>query len=226
MGHCQHCRIMDSTFISTESSVTTYCIHLVGHCSHCIGTAYTFRDSSGDTATTAGSLHPAEVALQAHCYQHRVTASSAWAWQPHSGKLQEPLYHCRITASTFMGTASSIRKSCIHLVGNCIQCRGTASTFTEMTRGNANTAGSVYPPSWELHALSKRAAYTLWENASNAEVLHPHSVKRWGSANSAGSVQPLSCPLHPLSQRAAYTLWGNASTACAQHPTSWALHHL
>ena len=106
--HCHRYRITAYTLIGTASSVTTYFMHLVGHCIQCLGTASMFSDKAAHTATTAGTLHTAEVALQVHCIQHR------------------------LTASTFGGTVSSITTYDIHLVGHCNYCMGTVATFREL----------------------------------------------------------------------------------------------
>ena len=91
-GHCNQCRITASTFMSTASSIKTYCMHIVGHYIHSIGTASMFRDTVVVSANTAATLHPAEVTLQVHCH------------------------HCRITAFTFIGTAYYNTPQCLHIV--------------------------------------------------------------------------------------------------------------
>ena len=113
--HCRHCRNTASTFMGTASSITTYCMHLVGHCLQCLGTASTFSDNAVRTSTTTGILHTVEVTLQAHCIQHR------------------------LTAYTSVGTASSITTYCIlchnilqPFVGHFNYCMDMASTFREL----------------------------------------------------------------------------------------------
>ena len=106
VGQCIHCLGTAFTFVITASSFTTYCIHLLSHSSHCMVTASTFRDNAGGTAATAVTLNPADVALHAHCYLYRVTANSAWALQPHSGKLQRAL--------------QPLQDHCINIHGHCI----------------------------------------------------------------------------------------------------------
>ena len=112
----------------TASSVITYCIHLVGHCIHCLGTASTFPDNAGGTATTAATLHPAEVALPEHCH------------------------HCRIIAFSFIGTAYYNTPQCLHIVGHCIHCMSTASTFQDNAGGIATTAVTLHPAEVALKA--------------------------------------------------------------------------
>ena len=89
--HCNHCSDTESNFIGTTSSVILYCNQLVGLCFHCMGTASKFMDNAGGTATIAGSLHPVHekcIHLQGYCWGH--------------------CNNCRIHASTFMGSASSV----------------------------------------------------------------------------------------------------------------------
>ncbi|WP_207655152.1 hypothetical protein, partial [Clostridioides difficile] len=64
--YCNDCRLTAFNFISTASSITSYSMLIVEHFIHCMGTASTFMEGAECTATTAGTLHPAEVALQAH----------------------------------------------------------------------------------------------------------------------------------------------------------------
>ena len=75
-------------------------------------TAFTFKDTEGGTATSAVTLHPTEVALQVHCN------------------------HCSLTASTFVGTASSVKTYCIHFVGHSMHYLGTASKFPDNAGGH------------------------------------------------------------------------------------------
>ena len=74
--------------------------------------------------------------------------------------------HFRLTASTFMGTATSVTAYRIPLVGHCMPCMGTASTFREIVGGTATTAGSPHPPSWALYPPSNILH-------SPSETLHP-----------------------------------------------------
>ena len=89
-------------------SITTYCIQLVGHCTHCMTTASKFPDNVGGNASTAGTLHTAEVALQAQCINDKLTESIS------------------------VGTAAPITTYDFHLVGHCNYCIGTASKFREL----------------------------------------------------------------------------------------------
>ena len=195
-------------------SVTTYVSQLLVLCIHCIGTASTFQDNAGVIASNAETLHPAEVALKAYCH------------------------HCRLTASTFLGTDSSVKTYCIQLVRHCRHCMGTAYTFRETVGGTATNAGSLHPSSWALHPLSYHTACTLWDTASTAWALHPCSwtlhlavqplqqnciLVKWHcrcTAITAGSLYPPSWALPPPSDNTTSTLWDTLSTAWALHPQS------
>ena len=76
-------------------------MHIVRHCLHSMGIASTFNDTALASATTAATLHPDEKALEMHCNDFS------------------------LTASTFVGTASSVTAYCIHLLGHCMLCMGT-----------------------------------------------------------------------------------------------------
>ena len=86
----------------------------------CMSTASTFQDNEGGFATTAGTLHPAEVAVKAFCN------------------------HCRLIASMFIGTASLVATYCIHLVEHCIHCMSTATTFQDNAGDTASTAATLH----------------------------------------------------------------------------------
>ena len=172
MGQCNHCRITASTFMGTAFSVKTYCMHLVGQCIHCLGTAFTFvgaaspvttyciyllshfshyivnaskfRVNAEGGATTAGTLHPAEVALHAHCI-------SAGSLHPPSWALHPPSEH---TAPTLWDTAFTV---------SALQ-----STLRQTARGTDTIAGSLHPPSRALHSPSKHTASTWWDTAHTA----------------------------------------------------------
>ena len=116
---------------------------------------------AGATATTAGTQHPGELPLKVHSH------------------------HCRITASTFVGTACSVTAYYTHLVGHCIHCMSTASTFQDNAGGTATTTGTLHPPSWAPHPPSQHTACNIWDTVSNAWALHPHSGKL------QGTLQPL-----------------------------------
>ena len=133
--HCNHCSNTASTFLGTASSITTYCMHLLRNCIQCLGTASTFSDNAVGTATTAGTLHTAEVALQVHCIQHR------------------------LTASTFVGTATSITTYNIHVMGHSNYCMGTASKLRELY-------GPLQP--WQHHCIHLHGPCILHDN-----TLHP-----------------------------------------------------
>ena len=135
-GHCNHCRDTAGSCRRTAhalQSLQAHCIHVRGHCiihhnilhppyvtlqplqGHCIhilgqckGNYKKLKWHCRRTAIPARSLHPTQLALQAHCNNHTITASTAWALHPHSGNCREHCNHCRITASTFMGTESSV----------------------------------------------------------------------------------------------------------------------
>ena len=111
-------------------------MHLVGQFIQCLGTASRFLNNALGTATTTGTQHTAEVALQAHCIQHRVTAS------------------------TFMGTSASITTYCIHLVGHCIHCMSIAFTFQDNAGGTATTAGTQHTGEAVLKAYSNHCLLT------------------------------------------------------------------
>ena len=113
--HGSHCRNCASTLMGTTSSVTTYCIHLVGQCLHCMCTASTLPDSTGGTAAT---MHPPSWALhppsQHPAYSLWDSASTAWALHPNPGKLQ--------------GALQLLQDHCIHLHGHCIICHNLLHT--------------------------------------------------------------------------------------------------
>ena len=103
------------------------------------------------SGTVQGALQP----LQRHCIQVK------WHCNP-----------CRITASTFMGTAA---------------------TYWDMAVSNATTAGSLHQPSWAQYPPSQH-------NASTASAMQAIFMETaWGNATSAGSLHPPSWALHSLS---------------------------
>ena len=136
-GHCNHCMDTESTLMSTASSISTYSMHIVGQCILCMGTESTLWDMAVHSETTAATLHPAEVALQAQ------------------GN------HCRFTASTFVGTASSVTTYCMHHLQHCMHDIGSASTFRETVGGTATTVDSALPHSWTRHHPTKQTASVL-----------------------------------------------------------------
>ena len=88
-------------------------------------------DIAEGTTTTAGTMHPPEVASQA-LYNHcSITAPTALSLKPHSGKLQ--------------GTLKPLQDHCIH-------CMGTASTSQNNSCGTSTTAASLHPPTWAVHS--------------------------------------------------------------------------
>ena len=70
------------------------------------GTAYTFRDTEGGTATPASTLIPADVEMQAPCNHCRITASTACSQLLHSWTQQH--------------TLQALADHCIHLHGHSI----------------------------------------------------------------------------------------------------------
>ena len=73
-----------------------------------------------------------------HSNHSRDTASS---WSGTAGTLKSP----KITASNFLGTASSITTCCVHLLGCCIHCLSTASKLRESAGVPATTAETLHP---------------------------------------------------------------------------------
>ena len=114
--HCNHCRITASFLMGTLSYFITYCIHLGSHYRHCMRTAFSFRDRAWGSATTAGTLLPADVEMQAHCNYGSSLHPLHWHCINIPGQCLWFCNHCGITASTFMGTASSVTTNDNHLV--------------------------------------------------------------------------------------------------------------
>src|SRR3712207_1344541 len=73
-----------------------------------MGTAFTFGDTEGGTATPAVTLLPSDVEMQVHCYHCKITASNACSQHPHSG--------------TQNGALQPLLDRYMHLHGNCILC--------------------------------------------------------------------------------------------------------
>ena len=112
-----------------------------------MGTASTFRDTEVGPATSAFTLHPAEVEMQVHCNHCRITASTQCSHHPHSstqhGALQPLQDHCiHLHGPCILhhnilhppcGTLHPLHDYCIHIPGQrggqCMYCWYTASTF-------------------------------------------------------------------------------------------------
>ena len=118
-----------------------------------MGTAPTFRDRATGTATTAGTLDPAEVALQVHCNHCRITASTACSQHPHSGTMQGALQ----------------------------PLQGHSALKKWPWRCTAMTAGPLHSPSWARNPASQHTAFTLWDTECTAWALHPHSGTMQGA---------------------------------------------
>ncbi|PWG24323.1 hypothetical protein DF270_16070, partial [Listeria monocytogenes] len=137
--------------MGSASSVTTYGMHIVGHCIHCMGTAFNFSDREGGTATAAGTQLPAEVALHPPSQNTACTlwdtASNAWAQHALSRTMPFALQP---------------------LQGDCIQMKWHCRCIEFST-------GSLHPPPWAVHLPSQNKTSTLWDTASTAWGLHPRS---------------------------------------------------
>ena len=112
-----------------------------------MGTAFTFRDREGCSETTAATLLPPDVVIQAHCNHFRMTASTACSLHPHSGTQKRALQP---------------------LQGHCIQMKWHC-------RSTAMTAGSLHHPSWALNPTSQHTPSTLSHTADTAWAQHPDS---------------------------------------------------
>ena len=146
-----------------------------------MGTAINFSDTEDGTATPAGTLLPADVEMQAHCNQCRITASTAYSQHPHSGTQQGALQplpeHCIQPHGHCI-----LRHNILHEPsGHCIHCMGTAFTFRDTKGGTATPARTLLPADVEMQAHCNHCRIT----GSTACSHYPHS------GTQQGALQPL-----------------------------------
>ena len=228
--HSNHCSDTASNFMGTTSFVISYCIQLVGLCTTAVP-LHKYSGAMQGTLHTAGSLHQ----VHEHCIHIQ-------------GNCRIHCNHCRISASTFMGTASSVIKDCIPfwhtastacalhqnsgtilgalqtLQGQCIELKG-------LFRCTAITAVSLPPPSWALDPPSQHLDpppvthhphHGALQHARQPRQRHCIELK-WHcrcSEITCALLHPPSWTLHPVSQHTASTFWDSASSAWALHPHS------
>ena len=113
---------------------------LQGHCTHIFGHCILHHSISHPYFGTLNALHGHCIHIQGNCSGH--------------------CNHCRFTASTFMGTASSYTTYCKHPVGHCIHCMGTASTFRDNAGLTATTAVTLHPDEVALQGHSNDCRIT------------------------------------------------------------------
>ena len=143
-------------------------MHIMGHCIHCMTTASTFPDNAGGSASTAGTLHPPEVALKSYCNHCRLTASNSRALHPLSQHTAANFWYSASTAWALHPRSGTLQLALQPHKQHGIQLKWHC-------RCSTITAGSLHPPSWALHPPSQHTACTFWDSASNACTLHPRS---------------------------------------------------
>ena len=155
--------------------------------------------------------------MQGHCFQlmwkcrrTSITTGSLHALHVPSIHIQgHSRVHCNhwwITASTFMGTASSITTYYMYLVDTAsnasalhprtrtMHCtlqplQGHSIQLKSHCRRTAFSTGSLHPPPLALHLPSQHTS-TLWDNATTAWALHPHSGNCRGHCNHCSITAP------------------------------------
>ena len=131
----------------------THCVHLQGHCIH----HDNIHPHCMSTEPHSGTLHPDELTLQVQCNE------------------------CRITASSFMGTACYFTTYCIHLGSHCRGCMVPASTFRDTAVGSATPSATLHPAAVAMKVHCNHSLFTTSTGCS----LPPHSVTL------QGALQPL-----------------------------------
>ena len=102
-----------------------------------MGTESTFQDNAGGIATTARTLHPAEMvedilqSLPAHCIQ-------------------------------LQGSASSVKTYGIRLGSQCRHCMEIPSTFRDMAGGSATNAATLHPAEVALQVQCNHRSFTAF----------------------------------------------------------------